>query len=66
LVEEPVVERGVLTAPGPMWDAAVRLAEVIGGLAAKDTVGLAAADGAAVELGVSRRRCRAGRAVARG
>jgi putative transposase len=56
LAEQPVVERGVVTAPGPMWDGAVRRAEVIGGLAAKDTVGLAAADEAAAELGVSRRQ----------
>jgi hypothetical protein len=26
LAEQPVVERGVLTAPGSMWDAAVRRA----------------------------------------
>jgi len=56
LAEQPVVERGVLAAPGPMWDAAVRRAEVIGGLAAKDTVGLSAADEAAAELEVSRRQ----------
>jgi putative transposase len=56
LAEQPVVERGVVTAPGPMWDGAVRRAEVIGGLAAKDTVGLAAADEAAAELRVSRRQ----------
>ncbi|MQA64059.1 MAG: DDE-type integrase/transposase/recombinase [Actinophytocola sp.] len=55
LAEQPVVERGVLTAPGPMWDAAVRHTEVIGGLAEKDTVGLAAAEEAA-ELGISRRQ----------
>jgi putative transposase len=56
LAEQPVVERGVLTAPSPTWDAAVRRAEVIAGLAVKDTVGLAAADEAAAELGVSRRQ----------
>jgi hypothetical protein len=56
LVEEAVVERGVLIAPGPVWDAAVRRAEVIGRLAAKPTVGLAAADEAADELGISRRQ----------
>jgi putative transposase len=56
LAEGPVVERGVLTAPAPVWDAASRRAEVIGRLAAKPTVGLAAADEAAVELGVSRRQ----------
>jgi putative transposase len=71
LAESPVVERGVLTAPGPVWDAAVRRAEVIGKLAARSTVGLAAADEAATELGVSRRqvyvlveRWRAGEGVA--
>jgi putative transposase len=56
LAEGPVVERGVLTAPGPVWDAAVRRAEVIGRLAAEPTVGLAAVDLAAAELGVSRRQ----------
>jgi putative transposase len=56
LAESPVVERGVLTAPGPVWDAAVRRAEVIGQLAARSTVGLVAADEAATELGVSRRQ----------
>ena len=56
MVESPVVERGVLTAPGPAWDAAVQRAEVIGRLAAKDTVGLVTADEAADELGISRRQ----------
>jgi len=56
LVEGPVVERGVLTAPAQAWDGAVRRAEVIARLAAKGTVGLAAADVAAAELGVSRRQ----------
>jgi putative transposase len=51
-----VIERGVLTAPGPVWDAATRRAEVIGGLAARPAVGLVAADEAAAELGVSRRQ----------
>jgi len=71
LVEGPVVERGVLTAPAQVWDAAVRQAEVIGPLAAKAMVGLAAADAAAAELEVSRRqvyvlvgRWRAGQGVA--
>ena len=40
MVEEPVVERGVLTAPGSVWDAAVRRAEVIGRLADKSAVRL--------------------------
>lgn len=53
---EPVAECGVLTAPGPVWDAAVRRAEVIGRLAEQPTVGLAAVDQAADELGVSRRQ----------
>jgi putative transposase len=56
LAEDRVVERGVLTASGPVWDAAVRRAEVIGRLAEQPTVGLAAADAAAVELGLSRRQ----------
>ncbi|MFC0429910.1 Mu transposase C-terminal domain-containing protein [Kutzneria buriramensis] len=56
MVESPVVERGVLTAPGPVWDAASRRAEVISALAEKPTVGLAAADHAAAELGISRRQ----------
>ena len=41
MVESLVVERGVLSAAGPVWVAAVRRAEVIGRLAEKDTVGLA-------------------------
>lgn len=61
LDEGPVVERGVLTTAGPVWDAVVRRAEVIGRLAAKPSVGLAAADLAAAELGVSRRQPRSGR-----
>jgi putative transposase len=56
VVESPVVERGVLTASGPVWGAAARWAEVIGRLASKSTVGLVAADEAAAELGVSRRQ----------
>jgi putative transposase len=56
LVDGAVVERGVLTAPGLVWDAASRRAAVIGRLAAKPTVGLAAADEAAAELGISRRQ----------
>ena len=44
MAEEPVVERGVLSAPGLVWDAAVRRAEVIGRLADKSAVGLAAVD----------------------
>nr|WP_322768357.1 DNA-binding domain-containing protein [Frankia sp. Cr1] len=51
-----VVERGVLTAPAEVWQVAVRRAEVIGRLATGDAVGHVAADAAAAELGVSRRR----------
>ncbi|MFE9404019.1 hypothetical protein ACFYNY_19855 [Streptomyces sp. NPDC006530] len=56
MAKEPVSERGVLTAPSQMWETAVRHAEVIGSLAAKDTVGLAEADEAAERLRVSRRQ----------
>jgi len=56
VAEESVVECGVLVAPGPVWDAAVRRAEVIGRLADKSAVRLAAVDEAADELGVSRRQ----------
>lgn len=56
MVESPVVERGVLTAPEPVWAAATRRAEVIGRLAEKSTVGLAAAEEAAAHLGISRRQ----------
>ena len=52
----PVVERGVLTAPGLVWDAGVRAADVIGRLAGQPTVGLARADEAAAELWISRRQ----------
>lgn len=54
--EDPVIERGVLTAPAETWDAAARRAEVIRRLADNATVGLAAADQAAAELGISRRQ----------
>jgi len=56
VAEEPVVERGVLTAPAEVWDVAVRRSEVIGRLAAMSAVGLEAAERAAAELGVSRRQ----------
>ncbi|MFB7531765.1 Mu transposase C-terminal domain-containing protein [Streptomyces sp. NPDC056178] len=56
MAEEPVAERGVLTAPSQIWETAVRQAEVIGRLAAKDTVGLAEADDAAAKLRISRRQ----------
>jgi putative transposase len=51
-----IIERGVLTAPDEAWDVAVRQAEVIGRLAAEPRVGLAAADAAASELGISQRQ----------
>lgn len=51
-----MVERGVLTVPAQTWDTAVLRAEVIGRLAEKSTVGLAAADEAVAQLGVSRRQ----------
>lgn len=56
MVKGPVVERGVLMAAAQVWDAAVRWAGVTGRLAEKGTVGLAAVDVAAAELGVSRRQ----------
>ncbi|GAA3083757.1 hypothetical protein GCM10020000_82450 [Streptomyces olivoverticillatus] len=56
MAEGPVAERGVLTAPAEVWDAAVRQAEVIGPLAEKSRVGLADADEAAARLGISRRQ----------
>ncbi|MEV1168558.1 hypothetical protein [Nonomuraea sp. NPDC049784] len=46
-----IIERGVLTAPDETCQA-----EVIGRLAVQARVRLAAADAAAVELGISRRR----------
>jgi putative transposase len=56
MADDPaVVERGVLTAAAERWDLAVRRAGVIGQLAGQSTVGLAA-EAAAAELGVSRRR----------
>jgi putative transposase len=56
MAEGPVAERGVLTAPTEIWGVAVRQAEVIGPLAAKDAVGLADADEAAAKLRISRRQ----------
>lgn len=57
MADDPaVVERGVLTAAADAWDVAVRRAEVIGQLGGQRTVGLAAADAAAAELGMSRRQ----------
>ncbi|MFE9882503.1 Mu transposase C-terminal domain-containing protein [Streptomyces sp. NPDC005784] len=56
MAEESMAERGVLTAPTEIWGAAVRQAEVIGPLAAKDKVGLADADEAATTLRISRRQ----------
>ena len=51
-----VIERGVLTASDEAWAVAVRRAQVIGPLAAGSRVGAEAADGAAAELGISRRQ----------
>lgn len=56
MVDGPVEERGVLTATAATWDETVRQAEVIRRLAGQVTVGLAAADAAAAELGISRRQ----------
>ncbi|MFE3206096.1 Mu transposase C-terminal domain-containing protein [Embleya sp. NPDC059237] len=56
MTDGPVTERGVLTAPADVWATAVRQAEVVRPLAARDTVGLADADAAALALGVSRRQ----------
>ena len=57
MADDPVVaERGVLTAPAQAWDLAARQTEVIRQLAGQRVVGLAAADTAAIELGVSRRQ----------
>jgi putative transposase len=56
VVDGPVVERGVLTAPAQTWDMAALRTEVIKQLASQATVGLDAADSAAVELEISRRQ----------
>ena len=57
MVDEPVVpERGLLSAPGEVWELAVRRAEVSGPLAASDVVGGSAVEAAAAELGLSRRQ----------
>lgn len=45
-----------VTAGAETWELAVRRAAVIGPLAEKGTVGLAAADAVAAELGISRRQ----------
>jgi putative transposase len=50
-----VAERGLLLVSDEVWELAGRRAAVIGRLAVMDAVGLAAADVAAAELGVSRR-----------
>ncbi len=50
-----VAERGLLLVSDEVWELAGRRAAVIGRLAVMDVVGLAAADVAAAELGVSRR-----------
>ncbi|MEV0590662.1 helix-turn-helix domain-containing protein [Nonomuraea cavernae] len=51
-----IVERGVLTAPNAAWDVAIRQAELISPLADQPRLGLAAANAAADELGISRRQ----------
>ncbi len=51
----PVAERGLLLVSDEVWELAGRRAAVIGRLAVMDAVGLAAANVAAAELGVSRR-----------
>lgn len=56
MAEGAVVESGVLTAAGPVWETAARQAEVIRRLAAMPAVGLATADEAAAQLGISRRQ----------
>ncbi len=56
MVDGPVLERGVLTAPAQTWDAAARRAEVIKQLAGQAAVGLDAVEAAAGELGISRRQ----------
>jgi putative transposase len=50
-----IVARGHLTMPDAAWEQARSRASVIGTLAAQGTIGIAAADRAATELGVSRR-----------
>lgn len=56
MIDDPVIERGILTAPAQTWDTAAQRAKVIRCLAGQETVGLDAADAAAAELGVSRRQ----------
>jgi len=54
--DSAVVERGVLTSDAARWELAVQRAGVIGRLAQRDRVSVAAADEAAAKLGVSRRQ----------
>jgi putative transposase len=54
--DSAVVERGVLTSDAARWALAVQRAGVIGRLAQRDRVRVAAADEAAAKLGVSRRQ----------
>jgi putative transposase len=51
-----IVARGQLTMSDSSWERARRRASVIASLAARGTTGIAAADRAAMELGVSRRQ----------
>jgi putative transposase len=53
---EQLTERGVLSAPDAAWEMAVQRATVIGRLAQADRVTVEAADAAAAELKISRRR----------
>src|SRR5216683_1516804 len=54
--DSAVVERGVLTSDVARWELAVQRAGVIGRLAQRDRVSVAAADEAAAKWGVSRRQ----------
>jgi putative transposase len=56
VADELVAERGVLTAPAEAWNLAARRAEVMRELTGQRVVGLASADAAAAEMGVSRRQ----------
>jgi putative transposase len=52
---EQLAECGVLSAPDAVWELAVQRAAVISRLAQTERVGVAAADAAETELGISRR-----------
>lgn len=55
-IEDSVSDRGVLTASDETWERAVRAAGIVGPLANLSRVGRDRVDGAAAELGVSRRQ----------